>query len=103
MINYCEKLELDGKIFIRNILFDNNKSIKHILNHDLLKIDIIVNSFKENDTFVLYTPSLNICSYGETIEDATINFNSSIIAFLKFENNKNRLNETIKILGWITT
>ncbi len=64
------------------------------------QVQIVVASFKQDGLNVIYSPSLQLCSYGNTPKEAKANFNSTVKVFLQFEESKNRLMVTLKKLGW---
>ncbi|MDM1500156.1 hypothetical protein [Myroides odoratimimus] len=61
---------------------------------------ISVLSFKEDNTFIVYTPQLDISGYGNTYEEALNSFENSLEMFLDYTTNKNTLYKTLSDLGW---
>lgn len=64
------------------------------------EVAVMVLEFEQDNLKILYSPSLKVCSYGETTASARKNFDSAIEAFFEFENKKSRLHDTLIGLGW---
>lgn len=61
--------------------------------------------FKEGDSHIIYLPSLQISSYGDTIKEANEMMKISLKEFSEnlLELNENKINSILKQLGWEKT
>ena len=62
--------------------------------------DLSILSYKENDLFVLYAPSLDIFGYGKTESEASDSFRSALEEFIRYTTNKKTIEQVMKQLGW---
>jgi predicted RNase H-like HicB family nuclease len=63
-----------------------------------LQLNILV--FQQGDYYVAYCPSLNLSSYGDTIEEAKLGFNEVMEAYLEECRENNSLHEDLIKNGW---
>ena len=66
------------------------------------KADVSVNlvQFKQDKSYVLYAPALEVYGYGRTIDEAKESFVTSVEEFIRYTLNKNTLKSELKRLGW---
>ena len=76
------------------------KEFIEIKNNALQNIGIMLAIFKEDKYFIVYSPSLNICSHGETEDKAKQSFEVMLEEFFKYTLNKKTLNSVLIELGW---
>lgn len=65
-----------------------------------IKVNIILFSFKDNATFILYSPHLEIYGYGNTEEEAKESFEICLGSFLDYTTKKNTFFQELERLGW---
>ncbi len=68
------------------------------LNNSELKIVLL--SFKEDNNFILYAPTLDLSGYGEDEGEAEASFKESLFEFLNFTIKNQTLDAELKRLGW---
>jgi predicted RNase H-like HicB family nuclease len=68
-----------------------------------LSIKVSVILFKEDDTFIAYCPSLDLCGYGYSEKEAKESFSIVIGEYFKYTIDKNTLNADLVALGWSIT
>jgi hypothetical protein len=61
-------------------------------------LDIII--FLENDTTIVYCPTLEVYGYGADENEAHESFKISLAEFFRYCTNKNTLRTELKRLGW---
>jgi hypothetical protein len=61
---------------------------------------IVLISFKENNTFIIYSPHLDITGYGLTEEEALLSFNHCLGVFLDYTVKKKTIHQELVSLGW---
>ena len=61
-------------------------------------LDIII--FKEDDTTIVYCPTLEVSGYGVDENEAHESFKISLAEFFRYCTNKNTLRTELKRLGW---
>ncbi len=64
------------------------------------EIKIVLLSFKEDNNFILYAPTLDLSGYGEDETSAELSFKESLLEFLEFTNKHKTLDSELKRLGW---
>ena len=69
-------------------------------NDGAVKANIVLICFKEVDTFIIYSPHLEVTGYGQSEKEALDSFNISLKIFLDYTINKNTLHEELISLGW---
>ena len=67
----------------------------HLFN---VSLDLII--FKENNTFIVYCPPLEVYGYGADEDEAQESFSVSLEEFFRYCTNKNTLRAELKRLGW---
>lgn len=77
-----------------------NVSLKFINNAGTVTANISMLSFKEGETFIIYTPQLDISGYGNTYAEALTSFEQSLEMFLDYTTNKQTLYKVLSDLGW---
>lgn len=63
-----------------------------------LRLNVLV--FQEGDYYVAYCPSLNLSSYGDSIDDAKAGFDEVMEAYLEDSKANNSLQEDLLKNGW---
>ena len=61
---------------------------------------IFTQVIKERDTYVIYSPALDLSAYGPSIEQAKKNFHDTVTIFLRETEKKGTLEELLLELGW---
>jgi hypothetical protein len=78
----------------------------HLVNVDFsnsggsVKAKIILFSFKEEESFIVYSPHLDVSGYGKSETEAMESFNHCLGAFLDYTVNKQTLHDELIHLGW---
>lgn len=65
-----------------------------------INLQIPVFMFKEGNTFVAYTPALDLSSCGSTLEEAQNNFKDAVSLFLNELEEMGTLDKVLVKLGW---
>ncbi len=65
-----------------------------------LELKIVLLSFKEDNNFILYAPTLDLSGYGEDEVAAEASFKESLFEFLNFTMKNQTLDAELKRLGW---
>jgi len=65
-----------------------------------LQISIPVSIFKEDDSFVAYTPALDISTYGTTLEEVKKHFTELVTIFFEELDRKGTTEEVLESMGW---
>lgn len=65
------------------------------------KVEILV--FKKDELFLIYSPSFNLSSYGNTKKEALYEFNSMFCSHIKFCIENGTLEEDLQENGWQIT
>ena len=76
------------------------KEFIQIENNKLQSIGLMVAIFKEDETFIVHSPSLNLCGYGNTEDEAKESFGIVLEEFFIYTINKKTINEVLAELGW---
>jgi hypothetical protein len=82
-------------------------STNHQINVDFkhaeasMKTNIVLISFQEVDTFIVYSPHLEVTGYGQSQQEAMDSFNHCLGVFLDYTVNKKTLHEELVTLGWV--
>jgi predicted RNase H-like HicB family nuclease len=63
-----------------------------------LQLNVLV--FQEGDYFVAYCPSLNLSSYGDSVQDAKDGFDETMKSYIENCESYHSLNEDLTKLGW---
>ncbi|MHC5310638.1 hypothetical protein ACYSNM_11335 [Myroides sp. LJL116] len=79
---------------------DKNVSVKFSNKSGTVNANVTLLSFKEKDTFIVYTPQLDLSGYGSTYEDALKSFETSLEMFLDYTLNKKTVHKVLIDLGW---
>jgi hypothetical protein len=64
------------------------------------ELDLVLLSFKEDNTFIVYAPTLDLSGYGDNQEEADSSFEESLDEFLDFTIKNNTLHSELMRLGW---
>jgi predicted RNase H-like HicB family nuclease len=72
--------------------------VSKIKDHIQVNIEIVL--FKEGETWIAYSPALELASYGDSLEDAKHAFHEMIDIFLEETNRKGSLEKYLLKLGW---
>ncbi len=64
------------------------------------ELHLVLLSFKEDNIFIVYAPTLDLSGYGDNQEEANSSFDTSLDEFLDFTIKNNTLNTELKRLGW---
>jgi predicted RNase H-like HicB family nuclease len=67
---------------------------------NVLELQLNVLVFQQGDYYVAYCPSLNLSSYGDTIEEAKIGFDEVMEAYLEDCKENGSLHEDLIRNGW---
>jgi len=67
------------------------------------RYQILLQTIKEKDTYIVYSHSLDLSAYGNSINEAKKNFNSTLQIFLRETSKKGTLDEVLSELGWEKT
>ncbi len=65
-----------------------------------ISFSLPVSIFKEDDTFVAYTPALDISTAGSTLSEAKKNFEELVAIFLGEVEQKGTTAEVLESMGW---
>jgi predicted RNase H-like HicB family nuclease len=65
-----------------------------------MKINVPVSYFKEDKSFVAYTPALDLSSAGKTLKEAEKNIAEAVEIFMEEICKRGTLNEVLLSLGW---
>lgn len=65
-----------------------------------MQINVPVSYFKEDKSFVAYTPALDISSAGKTLKEAEKNIAEAVSIFMEEILTHGTLNEVLASLGW---
>ncbi len=65
-----------------------------------IKFGLPVSILKEGDSFIAYTPALDLSTAGDTFEDAQKNFNEAVNIFFEELAEMGTINEVLEGLGW---
>lgn len=65
-----------------------------------LNINLPVSILKEGDSFVAYTPALDLSTAGKTLEEAQRNFEEAVNIFFEELMELGTINDVLTELGW---
>lgn len=65
-----------------------------------IKFALPVSILKEGDSFIAYTPALDLSTSGDTFEDAQKNFDEAVNIFFEELIEMGTTNEVLEGLGW---
>ena len=65
-----------------------------------LKFTLPVSILKENDSFIAYTPALDLSTCGDTFEEAKKRFSEAVNIFFEEVVRKGTLEDVLSDLGW---
>jgi len=65
-----------------------------------VKVQLSMIGFQEDDTFIMYSPALDLSGYGANEEEARESFDIVFQEFLTYTINKNTLKAELVRLGW---
>lgn len=77
-----------------------DKSNYIIKGKEKINVGLTLVIFTENNQFVVYSPALDLSSYGDTKNEALISFKESLEIFLDYTLKKGTLNDILLDLGW---
>jgi len=63
-------------------------------------VTIQIQLMKEGDTFVVYSPALDLCGYGKTEDDAKKDFDAALKIFIEETKAQGTLEKALNELGW---
>lgn len=66
----------------------------------VLELQLNVLVFQQGDYFVAYCPSVNLSSYGDTIDDAKVGFKEVMEAYLEDSKENGTLRDDLVKNGW---
>jgi len=78
-----------------------NLSARIKAGRELHKVTLSLIEFNEDNTFIIYSPALDLSGYGYTQEEAKESFNEALIEFVKYTSNKKTTDKILTSLGWI--
>ena|SRR3990167_8692385 len=67
---------------------------------EIIQARLPVTFFKEGETFIVYSPVLDLSSCGSTFESARKNFNEALTLFFDSCLKHDTLDEALELLGW---
>jgi len=73
--------------------------IKRISDSEI-KVKLLTFTFKEDDSYVVLSPSLNLSGYGDSKEDAIESFSHILEDFINYSLNKKSLADNLVKLDW---
>ncbi len=65
-----------------------------------VNINILVNTFKEGDIYIAYSPMLDLSTYAPTFEKAQKRFREAVQIFFEELDEKGTTEEVLTSLGW---
>ena len=65
-----------------------------------VNVSVPLLSFKEDDTFIVYSPALDVSGYGDTEEEARKSFEITLEEFINYTLNKKTFQSELTRLGW---
>jgi len=65
-----------------------------------VNVSVPLLSFKEDDTFIVYSPALDVSGYGDTEEEARKSFELTLEEFINYTINKKTFQSELTRLGW---
>jgi len=65
-----------------------------------VNVSVPLLSFKEDDTFIVYSPALDVSGYGDTEEEARKSFELTLEEFINYTLNKKTFQSELTRLGW---
>lgn len=64
------------------------------------QLSLPVSVLREGDSFIAYSPALDLSTVGETFEQAKARFDEAVQIFFEEISSKGTLNEVLSELGW---
>jgi len=64
------------------------------------EFNLPVSIFKEGETFVAYTPALDISTHGDSLEEAKKQFSELVRIFIQELEQTGKTDEVLQSLGW---
>ena len=65
-----------------------------------IQVKVSVIEFQEDGKYFVYSPTLDITGYGNTMEEATRSYSETLEEFVRYTANKGTVLEELKRLGW---
>ena len=65
-----------------------------------IQANVPVIYLREGDTFLVYTPALDLCAHGDSLEDAKKSFETSVELFFEEVVKHNTVNQVFREYGW---
>lgn len=63
-------------------------------------VKIQIQLMKEGETVVVYSPALDLCGYGKTMDEATRDFDAAFKIFVEETTQRGTLEKALQELGW---
>ena len=73
---------------------------KHKYNALNITATVSLISFKDNDSFIVYSPELEVYGYGDDLNEAVNSFNITLEEFLRYTVNKGSFQDELTRMGW---
>lgn len=67
-------------------------------NEYIIKISVV--QFKEDNTFIVYCPALDLSGYGLSDEEAKQSFQTVLLEYIRYADNKGTLDADLQAHGW---
>lgn len=67
-------------------------------NEYIIKISVV--QFQEDNTFIVYCPALDLSGYGLSDEEARQSFQTVLLEYIRYADNKGTLDADLKSHGW---
>lgn len=77
-----------------------NNYIKTDISDNITELQLSVLIFQEGEYYVSFCPSLNLSSYGDTIEEAKEGFDESMKIYLEYTKENGTLHDDLIKNGW---
>jgi predicted RNase H-like HicB family nuclease len=74
--------------------------IKTDLNQNIIELQLSILVFQEGEYYVAFCPSLNLSSYGDSIDDAKEGFDEVVMEYICEANKNKSLAPDLSGLGW---
>lgn len=85
---------------LKQIVMKTNHNINFKNEHAIVKAQIVLISFKEDSSYIVYSPQLEVTGYGKNQLEAMKSFNYALASFLDYTVKKKTLHEELVALGW---
>ena len=66
----------------------------------IAKTNVVIFSFQDADSYIVYSPQLDVSGYGKTQKEALSSFDYCLAGFLDYSFKKETLYEELISLGW---